>query len=119
MDRFVKNEIDQDFLKSSSMPFASVRSQIAQHYDRESRYMNSNSAFNASHTHGANSSIVLRANSNKTPGAIMAKQNRFFSETGNVPFSSAHRGKADDAPDRNNSLQKTAFAWKSPTVMRI
>ena len=25
LDRFVKNEIDQDFLKRSHMPFASVR----------------------------------------------------------------------------------------------
>ena len=45
----------------------------------------------------------------------MASQFRRTFETGHVPFSPTQRGRADDARDRNNTLTKTAFAWRMPT----
>ena len=48
----------------------------------------------------------------------MAYQIKRSSEVGNVPFSTAKRGAHDDARDRNNTLTKTSFAWKTPSVMK-
>lgn len=39
------------------------------------------------------------------------------SEVGNVPFGQTKRVKADDAHNRNDTLTKTAFSWKTPSVM--
>jgi len=42
------------------------------------------------------------------------------SETGNVPFSSAHRSGLEDAHSRanNTTVNAQTFAWKIPTVMQ-
>ena len=98
------------------MPFASVRSQI------ENARPQINTSF-AMNTTGKESNMAMTRSFRDSPvksskGNDLASMFKNFSEVGNVPFSHAHRGRADDAHDRNNTLAKTAFAWKAPTVMQ-
>ena len=62
--------------------------------------------------------MVLTNSPNKTKESSVAYQIKRSSEVGNVPFATPHRKAADNARDRNNTLTKTTFAWKMPTVMQ-
>ena len=72
------------------------------------------SAATASRTPLLNSPIKIPQGQPKE----LAYQFKSQSEAGNVPFSTAKRVRSDIPRDGFNSLAKTGFAWKNPTVMK-
>lgn len=122
LDRFVKNEIDQDFLKRSHLPFAAVRNKIS-HTQRPE--LASSSGFGSTNlgtgmsSKGFQRSVI---NAPLSPGKPVQKAEAMIiktqSEVGNVPFSQAHRvSRINESKERNNTMTASTFAWKSPTVM--
>ena len=109
LDRFVKNEIDQDFLKRSHMPFASIRNKIE---DKRPEIKTSFGMTSATSFPSLKPSPTAASPPRSKDHAMSFKRS---SEVSNVPFSMNARGRLDDARDRNNTLTKTSFAWKAPT----
>lgn len=117
LDRFVKNEIDQDFLKRSHLPFANVRQQIS---ETQKPQMSSNGySFSPVNLLAAVRPSVTGSPARKGEKelAIQFKQQ---SEAGNVPFSSARRSGREEANSKMNitTVNAQTFAWKVPTVMQ-
>lgn len=116
LDRFVKNEIDQDFLKRSHMPFAHIRAQIQPNNGQE--------RFSKSFMQEPTSSGLRNSTMTNSPikaGTVKELAHGFkrTSENGHVPFAATQRtGKDLDARFRKDSLTKTSFAWKAPTCMK-
>ncbi len=75
-------------------------------------------ALSSAASHARNTHQPFGSPKKNTEQKELAYQFKRSSEVGNVPFSQTKRGPHDDARDRNNTLTKTSFAWKTPSVMK-
>ena len=105
-NKFEDNIIDQDFLKRSHVPFASVKNQMFKD-SQEKRHV----------TLSPNVLIDKLKTGSYNLGRFNSQFKTPF-ENSNLPFSPTQRFDTDNSKKQFASLNKTNFSWKSPTYMK-